>query len=66
MYVHAAHIKRLVEIRQTYKDALIYGRQDYQPDTNHDDVIAYLYRGNKHESGLKSLRTRKQSACPRG
>lgn len=45
----AEYIRKLVDIRQTYKDALIYGRQFYQPKTTHPEVVAYLYRGSLHE-----------------
>jgi len=41
-----SYIKTLVGIRQTYADALIYGKQVCQPETNHDDAIAYLFRGD--------------------
>lgn len=44
----AAYVKRLVKIRQQYKDALIYGQQSYQPDTANPEVAAYFYRGNEH------------------
>jgi len=42
----ANYIKPLVEIRQQYKDALIYGAQAYQPQTGDADVAAYYYRGS--------------------
>ena len=45
MYDHRVHIKRLVEIRQQHKDALIHGAQDYQPEPEDEGVVAYLYRG---------------------
>ena len=44
----AAYVKRLIEIRQQYKDALIYGRQAYQPDTGDPKTAAYLYQGKQH------------------
>jgi hypothetical protein len=47
MYDHRDHIKRLVEIRQQYKDALIYGAQDYQPPAQDEAVVAYVYRGQR-------------------
>jgi hypothetical protein len=42
-----AHIRRLVDIRRTHAEALIRGRQVYQPPTEDgaDDVAAYCYRG---------------------
>ncbi len=42
------YIRTLVEIRQKYKDALIYGRQICQPKTESDSVPAYYYRGSTH------------------
>jgi hypothetical protein len=45
----APYIKRLVNIRQKYKDALIYGSQLYQPATGDPDVAAYFYRGKHHD-----------------
>jgi len=44
----AAYIKPLVHIRQEYKDALIYGKQAYQPATGDKDVAAYYYEGSKN------------------
>lgn len=41
----AAYIRRLVRIRQEYKDALIHGKQAFQPHTGSDEVAAYFYRG---------------------
>lgn len=45
----AAEIRPLVKTRQKYKDALIYGKQLYQPETGNEDVAAYYYRGLKTE-----------------
>jgi hypothetical protein len=45
----AAHVKRLIEIRQQYKDALIYGRQAYQPETGDPKTAAYSYQGKQHQ-----------------
>lgn len=45
IYENAAEIKNLVCIRQTYKDALIYGAQSYQPVTGDKEVAAYFYQG---------------------
>ena len=44
----APYIRTLVEARQRYKDALIYGAQIYQPRSGDADVIAYFYRGREH------------------
>lgn len=41
----AQYIKKLVDIRKKYKDALVYGQQVYQPRTQDPDVAAYVYRG---------------------
>ena len=49
MHVHAAHIRALVQLRQNHKDALIHGRQTYQPKTGNDAVVAYRYRGDRHQ-----------------
>ena len=49
MYDNAAHIRTLVEIRQKYKDALIYGQQAYQPQTSSEDVVAYFYDGTDNQ-----------------
>ncbi len=38
-----------MKIRQEYKDALIYGTQEYQPKTGHPEVAAYVYRGAHHK-----------------
>ena len=47
--VWAPYVKRLVKVRQEYKDALIYGLQAYQPETGEPDVAAYFYRGAEHD-----------------
>lgn len=44
----APYIKKLVEARQRYGDALIHGRQIGQPPTGSDAVIAYHYVGSTH------------------
>jgi len=44
----APYINNLVSIRQKYKDALIYGSQQYQPSTGDVNVAAYFYRGEHH------------------
>jgi hypothetical protein len=46
MFDNADHIKKLVEIRATYRDALIHGTQINQPRTNNPMVIVYQYQGN--------------------
>jgi len=43
----ADYIGRLVQIRQTYKDALVYGKLKYQPAASQDCIIAYHFRGSK-------------------
>ena len=48
MYEWGAHISKLVEIRKTYKDALIQGAQINQPQSDNPDVIAYQYQGAVH------------------
>ena len=45
----ADHIKKLVQLRQRYRDALVYGHQAYQPATGFSDVVAYRYRGEPHQ-----------------
>ncbi len=42
------YIRKVVQIRQKYKDALIYGRQICQLKTGNDYVPAYYYRGSVH------------------
>ncbi len=49
MFDHAEHIRALMTIRRSYKDALIYGAQIYQPASNVDAVIAYRYHGRTHD-----------------
>lgn len=39
------HIKQLLTVRNNLKNALVYGRQTYQPETGDDDVAAYFYEG---------------------
>jgi hypothetical protein len=46
---NADHIRNLVKIRQGYKDALIYGRQSYQPAADREGVSAYFYHGTAHD-----------------
>ena len=45
---HKEYIKKLVELRQQYKDAMIYGRQEYQPETENQYVAAYLFKGEQN------------------
>ncbi len=45
MFTYADHIKKLVGIRVTYKDALIYGAQINQPSSSSSAVVAYQYQG---------------------
>ena len=45
MFTYADHIKKLVGIRLTYKDALIYGAQINQPSSSSSAVVAYQYLG---------------------
>jgi hypothetical protein len=49
MHTYRDHIRALVSIRQQYKDALIYGPQEYQPETSSDAVVAYFYRGAENQ-----------------
>jgi hypothetical protein len=46
---HREEIRKLVRIRQERKDALIYGRQTYQPATGSPDVAAYFYEGTQNQ-----------------
>ncbi|HIJ74911.1 MAG TPA: hypothetical protein HPP83_12495 [Candidatus Hydrogenedentes bacterium] len=46
---HADYVRRLVQIRKRYKDALVSGAQAYQPKTESDAVAAYFYQGAKHQ-----------------
>jgi Domain of unknown function (DUF6259) len=48
MFLNKDHIRCLVEIRRTYKDALIHGAQTYQPRSDHPCVVAYNYQGTTH------------------
>lgn len=43
-----SYIKTLTEIRQTYADALIYGKQECQPETSREEAVAYLFRGEEN------------------
>ncbi len=42
------YVKSLVTIRRKYKDALIYGRPEFQPKTGNPDVITYFFRGKQN------------------
>ena len=39
------YIANLVKVRTEFADTLIRGRQTYQPETGHPDVVAYYYTG---------------------
>jgi len=41
----APFIKRLLDLRRQYKDAMVYGKQAYQPNTGTMRVGAYFYKG---------------------
>ena len=45
----SSYIKTLLDTRRTYKDALIYGQQAYQPNTGTMWVAAYMYRGTSNK-----------------
>jgi hypothetical protein len=47
MHDNAAYVRRLVTLRQQFGNALIEGKQDYQPATGAANVVAYLYRGTR-------------------
>jgi hypothetical protein len=49
MNQHASEIRSLVGIRRQYKDALIYGEQAYQPQTDDVNLAAYFYAGTDHQ-----------------
>ena len=46
---HASYIKKLIEFRREYADAMIYGKQAFQPDTGEKDVYAYYFKGEVNE-----------------
>ncbi len=46
---YASHIKTLVQLRQKYRDALIDGRQVYQPTTDNPNIVAYDYEGTDNQ-----------------
>jgi hypothetical protein len=48
MFDNAAHIQKLVQIRVTYRDALIHGAQINQPRADNPQVVAYQYQGSTH------------------
>jgi hypothetical protein len=43
-------IKQLLTVRNSLKNALVYCRQTYQPDTGDDDVAAYFYGNDSKRS----------------
>ena len=45
MFDSADHIRKLVETRGQYKDALIYGNQTHQPQTSNSAAVAYYFQG---------------------
>lgn len=45
---NAHYVRRLVQLRRTYHDALVEGRQAYQPPTGDPAVAAYYYQGTDH------------------
>ncbi len=49
MDINRSHIKNLLDTRRTYKDALIYGQQQYQPKPNRPEVVAYYYQGSQNQ-----------------
>ena len=48
MFQFSAYIRCLVELRSTYRDALIHGIQSYQPQSDNPYVVAYLFEGTRH------------------
>lgn len=46
---YADYIKRLLDIRREYKDALMYGSVSYQPFCDDETVAAYRYHGEKND-----------------
>jgi len=42
------HIRKLIELRREFRDALIDGEQVEQPSTGSTEIIAYLYVGSLH------------------
>ncbi len=46
---HASYIRKLVEFRREYADAMIYGKQIFQPDTGEKDVYSYYFKGEINE-----------------
>ena len=56
---HVAHLKRLVDIRRNHAEALIHGRQTYQPkpDRGWDDLAAYCYRGRSASAIITVVNT---------
>ena len=46
---HALHIRCLLDLRRELKDAMVYGEQRYQPQTDKPSVAAYYFRGQRNE-----------------
>jgi Domain of unknown function (DUF6259) len=49
MHDDALHIKQLLDVRRELRDAMVYGKQVYQPRTSEPSVAAYYFRGNRKE-----------------
>lgn len=47
--VWSQYINQLIKIRQDYKDALIYGKQLYQPSTGNSKVASYFFSGEQND-----------------
>ena len=52
MYDFAAHIKKLVQIRSSYKDALIHGARINQPSTDNASLVTYKFQGTTQFKGF--------------
>lgn len=46
---HVNYIADLLDIRRNYKDAMIYGKQIYQPWCDNEEATAYRYQGTDNE-----------------
>lgn len=44
-----SYVRQLLSIRQTYKDAFVYGRHTYQPATGSRDVFSYYFEGDDNQ-----------------
>jgi hypothetical protein len=45
----SSYVKSLINIRQTYADALVYGTQLPMPTTSSSAVVAYMYQGQANQ-----------------